>query len=111
MFEDGELILNFSYYYKPALEHGIKHATSRLKKYPVKKGDVVRCRYVEHDCPDFYIEIKDIKEIKFKNLTNTDALYEGYLEKGLLKQVLKSHYPRIKSDDTIYQYLFDYKGV
>lgn len=111
MYEDGELIINFTYYYKSSIECGVKHATSRMKRYPVEIGDIVRCRYVEHDCPDFYIEIKDIKEIRFKYLENSDALYEGYLNKGLLKQVLKSHYPQIKGDDIIYQYIFEYRGV
>lgn len=111
MFEDGELIINFSYYYKNSIECGVKHATSRLKRYPIEVGDFVRCRYVEHDCPDFYIKVTEIKKIKFKKLSNDDALCEGYLDKGLLKQVLKSHYPRIKGDDIIYQYLFEYNGV
>ncbi len=110
MFEKKKII-HFDYYYKTSIEKGIKKATSRLKNYNLELGDVVECRYTKHNCPNFYIKINRINKIKFKNLTNDNALSEGYLDVGLLKSVLKSYYPTISSDDFIYQYEFQYLGV
>jgi hypothetical protein len=111
MCEENEVVIKFSHYYKSSIESGVKEATSRLKKYPVEVGDVVKCRYDEKDIPDFYIKITEIKKISFNLLSDMDAALEGYLEKGLLKQVLKSYYPMIKDDTVIYQYKFEYLGV
>lgn len=106
-----EAYLKFDYYYNPSIQRGIKQATTRLADdgKNIKQGEVIECRYNLPSLP-FYIIIKEIETFKFNEISNNHALFEGYLDKGLLKQVLKSFYPEITKDTYLKQYRFKYIG-
>lgn len=106
-----EVTLKFDYYYHASIEKHIKKATTRLDKpRNINVGDVIECSYNAHNSEPFYIQITGINKVKFCDLTNYNALLEGYLDVGLLKQVLKIFYPNITCDNILVQYLFNYLG-
>ena len=72
-------------------------------------GDVIECNYT-NNAESFYIQITDINKFRFCDLKNYNALLEGYVDEGLLKQVLKSFYPEVTCDTILVQYSFNYLG-
>lgn len=107
---NNEVKLTFDYYYKTSIEKYIKRATTRIdKKRNIAVGDVIECNYT-NNAESFYIQITDINKFRFCDLKNYNALLEGYVDEGLLKQVLKSFYPEITCDTILVQYSFNYLG-
>lgn len=91
--------LNFTKIYKEKILSGKKSSTVRLRT-TLKRGEVV----------DIIVggerigkaKILNVKKLSLKDLTNKDAVRDGFKDKKSLLKALKRHYSNITEDSTVY---------
>jgi len=92
--------LQFQKEYWDKLLSGLKTATIRLGKVTeYKPGDVV---YIH--CGGYVLGKAKITKVEYKqvkDLTDEDAFLDGFESKKKLKEALKKHYPKLKSEDWV----------
>lgn len=94
-----------NYFISPLMSLG-KRATIRKSDKGLEKGDPVKCVFEEMDFCLFQI-VRSVEKVKFKDLDNTHAWFEGYRHVDLLKHELKSIYPDICGDTVLFQIIFE----
>lgn len=98
--------LNFKpYFIRPLMSLG-KRATIRKSDKGLKKGEIVKCVFDGMDFCLFQI-VRSVEKVKFKDLDNTHAWFEGYKHVDLLKHELQSIYPDICEDTVLFQIIFE----
>ena len=98
--------LNFKHYLIEPLRNMQKMATIRKSDKGLKKGDIVECAINgAHFC--LHRRVERIELVKFKDLNDTHAWYEGYRHVDLLKHELESIYPDICDDTFLFQIIFE----
>lgn len=98
--------LKFKPYFIEPLRSMEKRATIRKSDKGLKKGDLVKCRFEWTD--DYLIrKVRRVEKVKFKDLDNTHAWFEGYKHVDLLKHELQSIYPDIHDDTVLFQIKFE----
>lgn len=81
-------------------------STIRKSDKGLKKGDIVECVFEgTHFC--LHRRVERMELVKFKDLDDTHAWYEGYRHVDLLKHELKSIYPDIHDDTVLFQIIFE----
>lgn len=99
-------ILKFKPYFFEPLRSIEKMATIRKSNKGLKKGDLVKCRFEWTD--DYLIrKVRLVEKVKFKDLDNIHAWFEGYKHVDLLKHELKIIYPDICDDTVLFQIKFE----
>lgn len=98
--------LKFKPYFFEPLRSRKKMATIRKSDKGLKKGDIVRCTF---ECRDFglFQVVRSVETVKFKDLDNARAWFEGYRHVDLLKHELKSIYQDICGDTVLFQIIFE----
>lgn len=96
--------LTFAKIYKERILSGKKSSTVRLRS-TLKKGEIV----------DIVIggerigkaKILSVRKVLVRDLTNKDAMRDGFRDKRSLLKALKRHYSNITEDSTVYLISFD----
>lgn len=81
-------------------------ATIRKSDKGLKKGDLVEC-WVEGTSFCLLRVVRSVETVKFKDLDNARAWFEGYRHVDLLKHELQSIYPDICGDTVLFQIIFE----
>lgn len=98
--------LEFENYFMEPLRSMEKRATIRKSDKGLKEGDLVKCTFEWTD--DYLIRrVGSVEKVKFKDLDNVHAWFEGYKHVDLLKHELKSIYPDICGDTVLFQIIFE----
>ena len=98
--------LEFENYFMEPLRSMEKRATIRKSDKGLKEGDLVKCTFEWTD--DYLIRrVRSVEQVKFKDLDNARAWFEGYRHVDLLKHGLKSIYPDIHDDTVLFQIKFE----
>lgn len=92
-------ILKFKPYFIDPLRSMKKVSTIRKSDKGLKKDDIVECVFEGTTFSIFRI-VESVEKVKFKDLDNAHAWFEGYKHVDLLKHELKIIYPDLH-DDTI----------
>lgn len=98
--------LMFKPYFFEPLRSMEKRATIRKSDKGLKKGDIVECA-VKGSIFCLHRIVRRVEEVRFKDLDNTHAWFEGYKHVDLLKHELQSIYPDICEDTVLFQILFE----
>ena len=96
--------LTFAKIYKERILSGKKSSTVRLRS-TLKKGEIV----------DIVIggerigkaKILSVRKVLVRDLTNKDAMRDGFRDKRSLLKALKRHYSNITEDSMVYLISFD----
>lgn len=94
-----------NYFISPLMSLG-KRATIRKSDKGLEKGDLVKCVFEGMDFCLFQI-VRGVEKVKFKDLDNTHAWFEGYRHVDLLKHELKIIYPDLHDDTILFQIKFE----
>lgn len=98
--------LEFENYFMEPLRSMEKRATIRKSDKGLKEGDLVKCTFEWTD--DYLIRrVRSVEKVKFKDLDNVHAWFEGYKHVDLLKHELKIIYPDICDDTILFQIKFE----
>lgn len=98
--------LKFKPYFFEPLRSMKKMATIRKSDKGLKKGDLVRCAFEGMDFGLFQV-VGCVEQVKFKDLSNIHAWFEGYRHVDLLKHELRNIYPDICDDTVLFQIIFE----
>lgn len=98
--------LKFKPYFIEPLRSMRKISTIRKSDKGLKKEDIVECVFEGTNFSIFRI-VESVEQIKFKELDNARAWFEGYRHVDLLKHGLKSIYPDIHDDTVLFQIKFE----
>lgn len=98
--------LEFKNYFREPLRSMEKMATIRKSDKGLKKGDIVECVFEGTDFSIFRI-VYSVEQVKFKELDNRYAWFEGYNHVDLLKHELKIIYPDLHDDTILFQIKFE----
>ena len=83
----------------PLLLSGVKTSTSRFGIREAKVGETLTFVMTEDETVKLNTVVTDVKHCRFKDLTEAEALKEGYNTLDELKNVLKSIYNCNEEDD------------
>ena len=98
--------LKFKPYFMEPLMSMKKMSTIRKSDKGLKEGDLVKCTFEWTD--DYLIRrVRSVEKVKFKDLDNAHAWFEGYHHVDLLKHELKIIYPDIHDDTVLFQIKFE----
>lgn len=97
--------LKFKPYFIEPLRSMRKISTIRRSDKGLKKEDIVECVFEGTNFSIFRI-VESVEQVKFKELDNARAWFEGYRHVDLLKHGLKSIYPDIHDDTVLFQIKF-----
>lgn len=98
--------LEFKPYFFEPLRSMEKRATIRKSDKGLKEGDLVKCTFEWAD--DYLIRrVRSVEKVKFKDLDNAHAWFEGYKHVDLLKHELRDIYPDICDDTVLFQIKFE----
>ena len=89
--------LKFAEAYLKKLESGKKLMTIRRGKKDFKVGDLVRI--IAGNKKIGIARIVKVETKKFGEITKADAIKDGFKSKRKLREALKKHYKKIKSQD------------
>lgn len=98
--------LKFKPYFIEPLRSMRKISTIRRSDKGLKKEDIVECVFEGTNFSIFRI-VESVEQVKFKELDNARAWFEGYRHVDLLKHGLKSIYPDIHDDTVLFQIKFE----
>lgn len=98
--------LEFKPYFFEPLRSMEKRATIRKSDEGLKKGDIVECA-VKGSIFCLHRIVRRVEKVKFKDLDNAHAWFEGYKHVDLLKHELRDIYPDICDDTVLFQILFE----
>ena len=98
--------LKFKPYFIEPLRSMRKISTIRKSDKGLKKEDIVECVFEGTNFSIFRI-VESVEQVKFKELDNARAWFEGYRHVDLLKHGLKSIYPDIHDDTVLFQIKFE----
>lgn len=98
--------LKFKPYFFEPLRSMEKRATIRKSDKGLKKGDIVECT-VKGSIFCLHRIVRRVEEVRFKDLNERHAWFEGYKHVDLLKHELKSIYPDIHDDTVLFQIKFE----
>lgn len=98
--------LEFENYFMEPLRSMEKRATIRKSDKGLKKGDIVECT-VKGSIFCLHRIVRRVEEVRFKDLNEMHAWFEGYKHVDLLKHELKSIYPDICGDTVLFQIIFE----
>lgn len=98
--------LMFKPYFLEPLRSMRKISTIRKSDKGLKKEDIVECVFEGTNFSIFRI-VESVEQVKFKELDNARAWFEGYRHVDLLKHGLKSIYPDIHDDTVLFQIKFE----
>lgn len=97
--------LEFKNYFMEPLRSMEKRATIRKSDKGLKKGDLVKCTFEWTD--DYLIrKVRSVEKVKFKDLDNTHAWFEGYKHVDLLKHELQCISPDMGNSTVLFQIKF-----
>lgn len=98
--------LKFKPYFIEPLRSMSKISTIRKSDKGLKKGDLVRCTFEGMDFGLFQV-VGIVETVKFKDLDNIHAWFEGYRHVDLLKHELQCIWPDMNDDTVLYQIIFE----
>lgn len=98
--------LKFKPYFFEPLRSMKKMATIRKSDKGLKKGDIVECT-IKGSLFCLHRIVQRVEEVRFKDLDNMHAWFEGYKHVALLKQELRNIYPDICDDTVLFQIIFE----
>lgn len=102
--------LEFEHYFIEPLRCMEKMSTIRKSDKGLKKGDVVKCIFEWTD--DYLIRrVISVEKVKFKDLDNTHAWFEGYKHVDLLKHELQCIYPDMGNNTVLFQIKFEIPSI
>ena len=87
--------LEFKNYFRDPLRSMEKRATIRKSDKGLKEGDLVKCTFEWTDEDYLIRRVRSVEKVKFKDLDNAHAWFEGYKHVDLLKHELQYIYIRI----------------
>lgn len=97
--------LEFENYFMEPLRSMEKRATIRKSDKGLKEGDLVKCTFEWTD--DYLIRrVRSVEKVKFKDLDNAHAWFEGYKHVDLLKHELQCIYPDMGNNTVLFQIKF-----
>lgn len=99
-------ILKFKPYFIDPLRSMKKVSTIRKSDKGLKKDDIVECVFEGTTFSIFRI-VESVEQVKFKELNNARAWFEGYNHVDLLKHELKIIYPDLHDDTILFQIKFE----
>lgn len=98
--------LEFENYFMEPLRSMEKRATIRKSDKGLKEGDLVKCTFEWTD--DYLIRrVRSVEKVKFKDLDNAHAWFEGYKHVDLLKHELQCIYPDMWNNTVLFQIIFE----
>lgn len=107
MGEDTKMkTLNFKPHFLEPLRSMKKMSTIRKSDKGLKKDDLVECVF-EGTTFSILRIVKSVEQVKFEELDNRYAWFEGYNHVDLLKHELQSIYPDICDDTVLFQIKFE----
>lgn len=98
--------LKFKPYLSEPLRSMKKMSTIRKSDKGLKKDDIVECVF-EGTNFSIYRIVESVEQVKFKELDNTRAWFEGYTHVELLKHELKIIYPDLHDDTVLFHIKFE----
>ena len=98
--------LEFENYFMEPLRSMEKMSTIRKSDKGLKKDDLVECVF-EGTTFSILRIVKSVEQVKFEELDNRYAWFEGYNHVDLLKHELKIIYPDIRDDTVLFQIKFE----
>lgn len=97
--------LEFENYFMEPLRSMEKRATIRKSDKGLKEGDLVKCTFEWTD--DYLIRrVRSVEKVKFKDLDNAHAWFEGYKHVDLLKHELQCIYHDMGNNTVLFQIKF-----
>lgn len=98
--------LGFEPYFLEPLRSMEKRSTIRKSNKGLKEGDLVECGF---NGTSFCLlrVVRRVEEVRFKDLDEGHAWFEGYKHVDLLKHELQSIYPDIRDDTVLFQITFE----
>ena len=98
--------LEFENYFMEPLRSMEKRATIRKSDKGLKEGDLVKCTFEWTD--DYLIRrVRSVEKVKFKDLGNAHAWFEGYKHVDLLKHELQCISPDMGNNTVLFQIKFE----